>query len=235
MSDLMSCGAWQPEELTLFLIQLRRHQAKMASARQHTLAQLQRLNGPKEPYHSNHLLTSTNTTSTSPLLSSVPSPQSHLGHMGLSTPLGSFNTQVGAPLRHTCLPACPSFYHGLVEVATQHIAGLQCTKIRGLIPMMFIILALLVPLPGQILYIIISNISKYPSYLAASITKQGYYNIVCHIHWYWHSLTSDTLLGQTWKRKIMPLVNKDKPKPSLSISVATSIQQLPCSSWCDHA
>ncbi|XP_019116597.2 pleckstrin homology domain-containing family A member 7 isoform X4 [Larimichthys crocea] len=82
-----------PEELTLFLIQLRRHQAKMASARQHTLAQLQRLNGPKEPYHSNHLLTSTNTTSTSPLLSSVPSPQSHLGHMGLSTPLGSFNTQ----------------------------------------------------------------------------------------------------------------------------------------------
>ncbi|KAM9352652.1 pleckstrin homology domain-containing family A member 7-like [Symphorus nematophorus] len=81
-----------PEELTLFLIQLRRHQAKMASARQHTLAQLQRLNGPKEPYHHNHLLTTTDTSNSS-LLSSVPSPVSHLGHVGLSTPLGSFNTQ----------------------------------------------------------------------------------------------------------------------------------------------
>ncbi|XP_076588680.1 pleckstrin homology domain-containing family A member 7-like isoform X3 [Chaetodon auriga] len=83
-----------PEELTLFLIQLRRHQAKMASARQHTLAQLQRLNGPKEPYHHSQLVTTTTTTtSTSPLLSSVPSPVSHLGHVGLSAPLGSFNTQ----------------------------------------------------------------------------------------------------------------------------------------------
>ncbi|XP_051237742.1 pleckstrin homology domain-containing family A member 7 isoform X5 [Dicentrarchus labrax] len=81
-----------PEELTLFLIQLRRHQAKMASARQHTLAQLQRLNGPKEPYHHNQLLTTT-TTSNSPLLSSVPSPVSHLGHMGLSAPMSPFNTQ----------------------------------------------------------------------------------------------------------------------------------------------
>ncbi|KAJ3596011.1 hypothetical protein NHX12_002420 [Muraenolepis orangiensis] len=34
-----------PEELTLLLIQLRRHQAMMASARQHTLMQLQHLNG----------------------------------------------------------------------------------------------------------------------------------------------------------------------------------------------
>ncbi|XP_044048575.1 pleckstrin homology domain-containing family A member 7-like isoform X2 [Siniperca chuatsi] len=82
-----------PEELTLFLIQLRRHQAKMASARQHTLAQLQRLNGPKDPYHHNHLLTTT-TSSTSPLLSSGPSPVSHLGHVGLSAPLGPCNTQV---------------------------------------------------------------------------------------------------------------------------------------------
>ncbi|XP_047188991.1 pleckstrin homology domain-containing family A member 7 isoform X3 [Scophthalmus maximus] len=60
---------------------LRRHQAKMASARQHALTQLQRLNGPKEPFHHNHLLTPT-TTSTSPLLGSSPSPVSHLGHVG---------------------------------------------------------------------------------------------------------------------------------------------------------
>ncbi|XP_026166338.1 pleckstrin homology domain-containing family A member 7-like isoform X3 [Mastacembelus armatus] len=71
---------------------LRRHQAKMASARQHTLAQLQRLNSPKEPFHCNKLLTTT-ATSTSPLLSSGPSPLSHLGHVGLSTPLGPCNTQ----------------------------------------------------------------------------------------------------------------------------------------------
>ncbi|XP_056243527.1 pleckstrin homology domain-containing family A member 7-like isoform X5 [Seriola aureovittata] len=81
-----------PEELTLLLIQLRRHQAKMASARQHTLTQLQRLNGPKEPFHHNHLLTST-TTSNSPLLSSGPSPVSHHGHVGLSAPIGPCNTQ----------------------------------------------------------------------------------------------------------------------------------------------
>lgn len=123
MPDLMSCGAWQPEELTLFLIQLRRHRAKMATARQHTLAQLQRLNGPKELNPPNHLLTSTN-TSNSPLLSSVPSPVSQLGHVGLSAPLGSFNTQVGAPPA-ACLSVHPSFYHGLVEVATKHIAGLH--------------------------------------------------------------------------------------------------------------
>lgn len=97
----------------------------MASARQHTLAQLQRLNGPKEPFHHSQLVTTT-TTSTSPLLSSVPSPVSHLGHMGLSAPLGSFNTQVGAP-PVARLPAHPSFYHGLVEVATKHIAGLHYT------------------------------------------------------------------------------------------------------------
>ncbi|XP_041650751.1 pleckstrin homology domain-containing family A member 7 isoform X3 [Cheilinus undulatus] len=82
-----------PEELTLFLIQLRRHQAKMASAREHTLAQLQRLNGPKDPLHHNHLLSASTTSSTSPLLSSVPSPVSRLGHMGLSAALGSCNTQ----------------------------------------------------------------------------------------------------------------------------------------------
>ncbi|XP_071347782.1 pleckstrin homology domain-containing family A member 7 isoform X14 [Trachinotus anak] len=81
-----------PEELTLLLIQLRRHQAKMASARQHTLTQLQRLNGPKEPLHHNHLLTTT-TASTSPLLSSGPSPVSYLGHVGLSAPIGPCNTQ----------------------------------------------------------------------------------------------------------------------------------------------
>lgn len=95
----------------------------MATARQHTLAQLQRLNGPKELNPPNHLLTSTN-TSNSPLLSSVPSPVSQLGHVGLSAPLGSFNTQVGAPPA-ACLSVHPSFYHGLVEVATKHIAGLH--------------------------------------------------------------------------------------------------------------
>ncbi|XP_054865061.1 pleckstrin homology domain-containing family A member 7-like isoform X6 [Amphiprion ocellaris] len=81
-----------PEELTLLLIQLRRHQAKMASARQQTLAQLQRLNGPKEPLHQHRLFTAA-TTSTSPLLSAGPSPMSHLGHVGLSAPLGPCNSQ----------------------------------------------------------------------------------------------------------------------------------------------
>ncbi|XP_047452474.1 pleckstrin homology domain-containing family A member 7-like isoform X6 [Mugil cephalus] len=80
-----------PEELTLLLIQLRRHQAKMASVRQQTLAQLQRLNGPKEPFSHNRLFTAT--ASTSPLLSASPSPVSHLGHLGLSAPLGTCNTQ----------------------------------------------------------------------------------------------------------------------------------------------
>lgn len=109
MPDLMSCNAWQPDELTLLLIQLRRHQAKMASARQHMLAQIQRLHGPKEPYHHNHLLTTATTTSTSPLLSCGPSPVSHLSHLGLSATLGPCNTQVGAPVAR--LPA-PHFTRG---------------------------------------------------------------------------------------------------------------------------
>ncbi|XP_074489888.1 pleckstrin homology domain-containing family A member 7-like isoform X5 [Sebastes fasciatus] len=78
-----------PEELTLLLIQLRRHQAKMASARQHAFTQLQRINGPKEAYHHNHFLT----TRTSPLLSSSPSPVSHLGPVSLSATLGPCFTQ----------------------------------------------------------------------------------------------------------------------------------------------
>ncbi|XP_042268725.1 pleckstrin homology domain-containing family A member 7-like isoform X2 [Thunnus maccoyii] len=82
-----------PDELTLLLIQLRRHQAKMASARQHMLAQIQRIHGPKEPYHHNHLLTTATTTSTSPLLSCGPSPVSQLSHLGLSATLGPCNTQ----------------------------------------------------------------------------------------------------------------------------------------------
>ncbi|KAM4572869.1 pleckstrin homology domain-containing family A member 7-like isoform 1-T1 [Odontesthes bonariensis] len=81
-----------PEELTLLLIQLRRHQAKMAYARQQAITQLQRLNGPKESYHQNRLFTTT-TTSTSPLLSAGPSPVSHLGHVGLLATLGTCNTQ----------------------------------------------------------------------------------------------------------------------------------------------
>ncbi|XP_062418986.1 pleckstrin homology domain-containing family A member 7-like [Pungitius pungitius] len=73
-----------PEELTLLLIQLRRHQAKMASARHHTLAHLQRLGGPSAAHH-HHFLAN------SPLLSAAPSPVSHLGRVSLSAP--SCNTQ----------------------------------------------------------------------------------------------------------------------------------------------
>ncbi|KAM6926761.1 pleckstrin homology domain-containing family A member 7-like isoform 2-T2 [Lycodopsis pacificus] len=83
-----------PEELTLLLIQLRRHQAKMASARQLAFSQLQRRSGPTEAHHHHHhhhFLTTS--TSTSPLLSSGPSPVSHLGHVSLSAALGSCNTQ----------------------------------------------------------------------------------------------------------------------------------------------
>ncbi|XP_034089191.1 pleckstrin homology domain-containing family A member 7-like isoform X4 [Gymnodraco acuticeps] len=79
-----------PEELTLLLIQLRRHQAKMAAARHHAVSQLQRINDPSEPLLHNHFLTAS-TTSTSPLLSSGPSPVSHLGHD--LCPLSLFNTQ----------------------------------------------------------------------------------------------------------------------------------------------
>ncbi|CAL8263871.1 unnamed protein product [Merluccius merluccius] len=55
----------KPEELTLLLIQLRRHQAMMASARQHTLTQLQHLNGPEvHPYNHSQLLNTASTTPT---------------------------------------------------------------------------------------------------------------------------------------------------------------------------
>uniref|UniRef100_A0A3P9LPH4 Pleckstrin homology domain containing, family A member 7a n=1 Tax=Oryzias latipes TaxID=8090 RepID=A0A3P9LPH4_ORYLA len=81
-----------PEELTLLLIQLRRHQAKMASARQQALAQLQRLNGPAESHLQNHLLAAS-TASSSPLLSAGPSPVSQQGHVSLSAPLGPGNSQ----------------------------------------------------------------------------------------------------------------------------------------------
>ncbi|KAM8890906.1 pleckstrin homology domain-containing family A member 7-like isoform 3-T3 [Spinachia spinachia] len=74
-----------PEELTLLLIQLRRHQAKMASARLHTFAHLQRLSGPSGAH--DHFL------ATSPLLSCGPSPVSHCGRVSLPAPLGSCNTQ----------------------------------------------------------------------------------------------------------------------------------------------
>lgn len=94
----------------------------MASARQQTLAQLQRLNGPKDPFQHNHLFSAT-TTSTSPFLSAGPSPMSHVGHMGLSASLGPCNTQVGANAAR--LPVCPSFYQGLIEVATKNCAGLH--------------------------------------------------------------------------------------------------------------
>ncbi|XP_045562168.1 pleckstrin homology domain-containing family A member 7 isoform X2 [Salmo salar] len=65
-----------PEELTLLLIQLRRHQAKMASARHHTVTQMQHFNySPSGP----HL----RTTNNNPLFSSGPSSLgSLLGPMG---------------------------------------------------------------------------------------------------------------------------------------------------------
>ncbi|XP_028304378.1 pleckstrin homology domain-containing family A member 7-like isoform X1 [Gouania willdenowi] len=73
-----------PEELTLLLIQLRRHQAKVASARQQTLAQLQQLDTPTEPLLHNCLFATTTTTTSinSPLLSTSPSPESKPGHVG---------------------------------------------------------------------------------------------------------------------------------------------------------
>lgn len=78
----------------------------MASARQLTLAQLQRLNGPKDSTHQTHLY-----SSTSPLLSADPSPVSHHGLGGIPAPLSLCNTQVGAP--STLVPS------GLVEAATK--------------------------------------------------------------------------------------------------------------------
>ncbi|XP_042157189.1 pleckstrin homology domain-containing family A member 7 isoform X6 [Oncorhynchus tshawytscha] len=75
-----------PEELTLLLIQLRRHQAKMAAARHHTLTQLQHFNySPSGP----HFLTTKN----NPLFSSGPSYLGpFLGPMGHGS-----SSQVGAP------------------------------------------------------------------------------------------------------------------------------------------
>ncbi|XP_054890449.1 pleckstrin homology domain-containing family A member 7-like isoform X6 [Poeciliopsis prolifica] len=70
-----------PEELTLLLIQLRRHQAKMATVRQQTLAHIQQLSAPRESYHQNRLLTAV-AASDSPLLSATASPESHLGDVG---------------------------------------------------------------------------------------------------------------------------------------------------------
>ncbi|XP_038150752.1 pleckstrin homology domain-containing family A member 7 isoform X4 [Cyprinodon tularosa] len=82
-----------PEELTLLLIQLRRHQAKMASVRQQTLAQLERLRAPRESYHQNQLLSTAPTGDSPLLLSATPSPESHLGDVGLLAPLGPCSTQ----------------------------------------------------------------------------------------------------------------------------------------------
>ncbi|XP_071261541.1 pleckstrin homology domain-containing family A member 7-like isoform X8 [Salvelinus alpinus] len=68
-----------PEELTLLLIQLRRHQAKMASARHHTVTQMQHFNySPSGP----HL----RTTNNNPLFSSGPSSLGSL--LGPPGPMG---------------------------------------------------------------------------------------------------------------------------------------------------
>ncbi|XP_017160805.1 pleckstrin homology domain-containing family A member 7-like isoform X8 [Poecilia reticulata] len=72
-----------PEELTLLLIQLRRHQAKMAAVRQQTLAQIQRLNAPRESCHQNRLLTAVAVSDSPLLLSATASPESHLEDVGL--------------------------------------------------------------------------------------------------------------------------------------------------------
>lgn len=98
----------QPDELTLLLIQLRRHQAKMAAARHHTLAQLQRLSGTKEPSQHQQLLAN------SPL-GCRHSPVSRLTQLGLAAPVGPDNSQVGRRRRH----ACPSCGQGPVEVASK--------------------------------------------------------------------------------------------------------------------
>ncbi|KAK5605358.1 hypothetical protein CRENBAI_025557 [Crenichthys baileyi] len=71
-----------PEELTLLLIQLRRHQAKMASVRQQALGQLKRLSAPRESYHQNQLLTTAAAGDSPLLLSATPSPESHIGDVG---------------------------------------------------------------------------------------------------------------------------------------------------------
>ncbi|XP_043981240.1 pleckstrin homology domain-containing family A member 7 isoform X12 [Gambusia affinis] len=71
-----------PEELTLLLIQLRRHQAKMAAVRQQTLAHIQRLSAPRESYHQNRLLTAVAASDSPLLLSATASPESHLGDAG---------------------------------------------------------------------------------------------------------------------------------------------------------
>ncbi|MEQ2308572.1 hypothetical protein AMECASPLE_029499, partial [Ameca splendens] len=78
-----------PEELTLLLIQLRRHQAKMASVHQQALAQLKRLSAPRESCHQNQLLTTAAAGDSPLLLSATPSPESHLGDVG------PCSTQVG--------------------------------------------------------------------------------------------------------------------------------------------
>lgn len=104
-----SSGTSQPEELTLLLIQLRRHRAKMASARQETLAQLGRFDAPEDP--DRHV--PSDTAASSPFLCSASSPVPHVSRPGPSSPLG-YLTKVGARLS-----ARPSFSHWLVEVATQ--------------------------------------------------------------------------------------------------------------------
>lgn len=126
----MSCGVRQPEELTLFLIQLRRHRAKMAATRQQTLAHLQRLHGHKES------LTTSSKPCSSPPLDSAPSPVSCLRP---PFPLGSFNSQVGA-LQHAPVPVrpqagygCHSVY-GKVKVQTVTHSDL-CTYLYAAEPM----------------------------------------------------------------------------------------------------
>ncbi|CAF93113.1 unnamed protein product, partial [Tetraodon nigroviridis] len=74
-----------PEELTLLLIQLRRLRAKMASARQETLAQLGRLKAPGGPERY--------APAGGPFLGTAPSSVSHLGRPGSSSPLGSVHAQ----------------------------------------------------------------------------------------------------------------------------------------------
>lgn len=82
-----SSGASQLEELTLLLIQLRRRRAKMAATRQETLAQLGRLDAPKDLQH--HVASG---AASSPFLCSAPSPITRLGS---SSPLGSLSAKVG--------------------------------------------------------------------------------------------------------------------------------------------
>ena len=99
-------AAAQPEELTLLLIQLRRQQARMATARQHALAQLQQLHASEVPYYPHtysHLPNTTTTTTTTTTTAAALTSTATNGvpaavccpHAGPLAPPGPWGAQVG--------------------------------------------------------------------------------------------------------------------------------------------